>query len=134
MVSSAPTRHLQFRSRCRFISSTLRNGRSQPSSTERSDRCRSDQSQVLSGALGDERDVGIGRQVHQQLDTPTGVGAGTATCASSGRTPVTGGHTGGDPLCCCRRMSRTVSSWRSESTRRVSGIPGTVHRPSGLAS
>ena len=71
MVSSAPTRHLQFRSRCRFISSTLRNGRSQPSSTERSDRCRSDQSQVLSGALGDERDVGIGRQVHQQLDTPT---------------------------------------------------------------
>ncbi len=50
-VSLAPTRRLQFRSRCRFISSTLPNGRPQPSSTEGSDRCRSDQSQVRSGAL-----------------------------------------------------------------------------------
>ena len=51
MVSSAPTRRLQSRSRCRFTSSTLRNGRPQPSSTEGSDRCRSDQIQVRSGAL-----------------------------------------------------------------------------------
>ena len=50
-VSPAPTRRLQFLSRCRFISSTLPNGRPEPSSTEGSDRCRSDQSQVRSGAL-----------------------------------------------------------------------------------
>ena len=43
MVSPAPIRRFQFRRRCRFISSTLRNGRRQPSSTEESDRCRSDQ-------------------------------------------------------------------------------------------
>ena len=41
-VSPAPTRHLQFRSRCRS-SPPLPNGRPQPSSTEGSDRCRSDQ-------------------------------------------------------------------------------------------
>ena len=37
------------------------------------------------------------------------VGAGTAMRASSGRTPVTGGHTGGGPVSCCLRMSGTVS-------------------------
>lgn len=51
MVSPSPTRPLQFQSRCRFISSTLRNGRPQPSSTDESDRCRSDQLQVRPGAL-----------------------------------------------------------------------------------
>ena len=37
------------------------------------------------------------------------VGTGTAIRASSGRISVTGGHTGGGPASCCRRMSRTVA-------------------------
>ena len=59
------------------------------------------------------------------------VGTGTAICASSGRTPVTGGHTGGGPACCCRRMSRTVSrrgEWRSSAavTARSTAAAGCV--------
>ena len=67
-VSPAPTRRLQFPSTCRFLSSTLPNGRPQPSSTEGSDRCRSDQKPGPFRCAGDDRDIGDGRQVHQQLD------------------------------------------------------------------
>ena len=58
---------------------------------------------------------GLGNRVGHQREPSTSasyadsVGAGTAIRASSGRTPSTGGHTGGVPACCCRRMSRTVS-------------------------
>ena len=57
---------------------------------------------------------GLGnRGRHQQDLTRTSYaarcGAATVIRAKSGRTRVTGRHTGGGPACCCRRMSRTVS-------------------------
>ena len=51
MVSPAPTRSLHRASRCRFISSMLRNGRFQTSRIERSAKCRSGQIQVLAGGV-----------------------------------------------------------------------------------
>ena len=58
-----------------------------------------------------------GRGSHQQEPSTSAsyadsVGAGTVIRASSGRTSLTGGHTGGGPDCCCWRMSRTAERGR----------------------
>ena len=92
--------------RYRFICSTLRNGRHQPSSTEGADRYRSDQSQILSGALA---------------TTGTSTSAGRSTSSSTRTFFRTGSHGRFSPA---QRLEVDLGAARRSRNERERRSPG----------